>query len=180
MRSEMETLLLDAHKKNDLAVAIVKGSDFYGPRVRTSNMGERVFPNLLQGKAASVIGDPTQPHSYTYIRDFARLMALVADTSQAAGQVWHVPSAETLSTTGFIQRAADAAGTQAKISAIPKGLLTLLSVFVPILRELKEVAYQFEQPFIVDGSKAAGQLGFTPIPLDQALQDTLDWYRTQA
>jgi len=179
MRAEMESLLLVAHHKGKIEVAIAKGSDFYGPRVLTSNMGERIFPNLLKGKAASVIGDPTQPHSYTYILDFARLMVLLGETPQAAGQVWHVPSAETLSTHEFVQRAALLAGVEAKLSAMPSGMMNMLSLFVPILKELKEVRYQFEQPFIIDGSKAEDQLGFTPTPLNEALTKTIAWYRAQ-
>lgn len=176
MRAEMEKLLLNAHKNGELEVAIVKGSDFYGPRVLQSHMGDRVFPNLLRGKAASVMGDPDQPHTFTYIRDFARVLVLIAEKPEAAGQVWHVPSAETLTTREFIERAAKIAGVPAKVSAMPKGMMNFLSLFIPILRELKEVVYQFEQPFIVDGSKVQQTYGFTPTPLDEAISDTVDWY----
>lgn len=179
MRAEMERLLLEAHERGELEVAIAKGSDFYGPRVFQSHAGDRVFPALLAGKAASVIGNPDVPHTFTYIRDFARVLVLLGETPDAAGDVWHVPAAETLTTREFIQRAAAVAGTEAKVSAMPGWMLKLLSPFVPILKELKEVLYQFEQPFIVDGSKAVNRLGFTPTPVDAALEDTLAWYRSQ-
>ena len=177
MRAEMEALLLEAHNNGELEVTIVKGSDFYGPRVLVSQMGDRVFPNLLKGKAASVFGDPDLPHTFTYIRDFARVLVLAAETPEAAGQVWHVPSAETLSTREFIERIAKTAGVEPKISAMPRGMMNLLSLFVPILKELKEVLYQFEQPFISDGSKVQEAFGFTPTPLDEAIAETVDWYR---
>ena len=32
-------------------MALVRASDFYGPRVTNSGLGERVFPNLLAGKS---------------------------------------------------------------------------------------------------------------------------------
>ena len=176
MRAEMEALLLDAHRSGELEVTIAKGSDFYGPRVLVSQMGNRVFPNLLSGKAASVMGNPDLPHSYTYIRDFARVMVLIAEAPEAAGQVWHVPGAETLTTRQFIERAAKIAGVEPKVSAMPKGMMNVLSVFIPILKELKEVMYQFEQPFIVDGSKVQETFGFTPTPLDEAIGETVKWY----
>ena len=177
MRAEMERLLLEAHERGELEVVIAKGSDFYGPRVLQSHAGDRIFPALLEGKAASVIGNPDVPHTFTYIRDFARVLVLLGETPGAAGEIWHVPAAETLTAREFIQRAAAVAGTEAKVSAMPGWMLKLLSPFVPILKELKEVLYQFEQPFIVDGSKAVDRLGFTPTPVDVALEDTLAWYR---
>lgn len=177
MRAEVESLLLEAHTNGNFKVAIVKGSDFYGPRVLQSHMGDRVFPNLLNGKAASIIGDPDQPHSFTYIRDYARAMALLGDQPDTTGQVWHVPSAETLTTRQFIQRAAAVVDTQAKVSAMPTWMMNLLSLFVPILGELKETVYQFTQPFIVDGSKMIETFKFTPTPLDEAIGETVDWYK---
>jgi len=177
MRAEMEHLLLDAHAHGELNVAIAKGSDFYGPRVLQSHMGDRVFPNLLSGKAASIIGDPHQPHSFTYIRDFARVMVLLGEEKDAAGQVWHVPSAETLTTYQFIQRVAGVTTTQAKVSAMPGWMMNLLAIFVPILRELKETLYQFTQPFIVDGSKVQESYGVTPTPLQEAIGETVSWYK---
>ncbi|HKJ27376.1 MAG TPA: NAD-dependent epimerase/dehydratase family protein [Anaerolineales bacterium] len=176
MRAEMEFLLLDAHRNGELNVAIAKGSDFYGPRVLQSQMGDRVFSNLIKGKAASVIGDPDQPHTFTYIRDFARVLVLLGEKPEAAGQVWHVPSAETLTTREFIELAAKISGKPAKVSAMPKGMMNVLSLFVPILKELKEVVYQMEQPFIVDGSKVKETFGFTPTPLDEAIRETVEWY----
>ena len=177
MRAEVERELLDAHRNGEIKVSIAKGSDFYGPRVLQSHMGDRVFPNLLNGKAASVIGDPDQPHSFTYIRDFARVMVLLGEREDAAGQVWHVPSAESLTTRQFIQLAAAVAGTQVKVSAMPGWMMNILALFVPILRELKETLYQFTQPFIVDGSKVVKTYGFTPTPLYEAIGETVGWYK---
>jgi nucleoside-diphosphate-sugar epimerase len=179
MRAEMEALLINAHQSGEIEVAIAKGSDFYGPRVLQSHMGDRVFPNILQGKAASVMGNPDMPHTFTYIRDFARLMVLLGEREDTTGQVWHVPSAETLNTTGFVQRAALHLNTIPKVRPMPRLMLNLLSPFIPILKELKEVFYQFEQPFISDGSKAVRELGFIPTPIDSALEETIDWYKSQ-
>ena len=46
------------------------------------------------------------------------------------------------------------------------------------MRELLEMQYQFEEPFIVDSSKIAAKLGVHATPIDQALADTLTSYRT--
>ena len=44
------------------------------------------------------------------------------------------------------------------------------------LRELPEMQYQFEEPFIVDSSKITSSLGVHATPVEQALADTFASY----
>jgi hypothetical protein len=44
------------------------------------------------------------------------------------------------------------------------------------VRELLEMQYQFEEPFIVDSSKIADKLGVRATPINQALGHTLTSY----
>jgi nucleoside-diphosphate-sugar epimerase len=48
------------------------------------------------------------------------------------------------------------------------------------LRELPEMQYQFEEPFIVDSSKITNTLGVHATPVEQALAETLATYRAAA
>ena len=178
-RKKMQEMLMDAHQAGELEVVIIKASDYYGPRATGTHMGDRVFPNLLKGKAPSIIGDPDQPHSFTFIRDFAKAMVLAGQSPEAAGEVYHVPEAETLTSREFIQRAASIAGKNIKVTGMSKGMMTLLGIFVPILRTLKEEVYQFEQPFIIDSNKFEAQFGNISTPLNEALEETLEWYQIE-
>jgi len=56
-------------------------------------------------------------------------------------------------------------------------MLRVLGLVNPIVRELVEMQYQFEEPFIVDSSKIASKLGVQATPIDKALDDTLSTYR---
>jgi nucleoside-diphosphate-sugar epimerase len=58
-------------------------------------------------------------------------------------------------------------------------LLRALGVVNPTVRELVELQYEFQEPFIVDSSKIATKLGVNATPLEQALADTLASYRTK-
>jgi nucleoside-diphosphate-sugar epimerase len=179
LRADMEKLLLDAHNAGHVEVGIAKASDFYGPRVLGSHMGDRVFPNLLAGKPAQMFGDPDLPHSFTFIRDFARVLVKIGQSPDAVGQVWHVPHAETLSSNAFVAQAGAVTGLdETKVSAMPMLMMNVLSLFVPILKALKEVVYQYQQPWIVDSSKYEQVFGEGGTPLDEALAETWDWYRT--
>jgi nucleoside-diphosphate-sugar epimerase len=82
-----------AHAAGRVEVAIGRASDYFGPRGGAqSNLGDRVFPAALNGTPASVLGDPDQPHSYTYIPDIGEGLAVLGEHPDAAGQVWHLPN----------------------------------------------------------------------------------------
>ena len=60
----------------------------------------------------------------------------------------------------------------------PPLLLRAIGIINPTVRELVELQYQFEEPFIVDSSKIATKLNVHATPLEPALTETLDSYRT--
>ena len=64
-----------------------------------------------------------------------------------------------------------------RLRALPSLMLRVLGLVNPIVRELVEMRYQFEEPFIVDSSKIASKLGVQATPIDKALDDTLSTYR---
>ena len=64
-----------------------------------SNLGDRLFPAALSGTSASVLGNPDQPHSYTYIPDIGEGLAALGEHPDAPGQVWHLPNDPNTQTT---------------------------------------------------------------------------------
>jgi nucleoside-diphosphate-sugar epimerase len=180
LRSRMSRELLAAHHAGRVQVAIGRASDYFGPRGGAqSNLGDRVFPAALAGKTASVLGNPDQPHTYTYIPDIGEGLAVLGEHPDAAGQVWHLPNDPDTRTTrqlvDVIYRHAGQPST--KLRAMPGLLLRALGLTNPTLRELHEMQYQFAEPFIVDSAKIATKLDVHPTPIGQALAHTLDTYR---
>jgi nucleoside-diphosphate-sugar epimerase len=47
------------------------------------------------------------------------------------------------------------------------------------VREIAEMRYQFDEPFIVDASRAKTELGLHATPLADAVEQTVRWYREQ-
>ena len=70
-RAAMTAELLDAHQRGQVEVAIARASDYFGPGTVRSALGDTVFAAALKGRAAQVMGDPDQPHSYSYTPDVA-------------------------------------------------------------------------------------------------------------
>ncbi|HQQ78636.1 MAG TPA: NAD-dependent epimerase/dehydratase family protein [Thermoanaerobaculia bacterium] len=178
-RGAMAEAALAAHRAGRVRVAIGRASDFYGPGVRLSALGERVFAPLLAGKKAGVLGNPDLPHTYTYIDDFARALVTLGERDEASGGIWNVPSAPTLTTREIVAIAAEEAGVEPRLAAAGRALLSLAGLFNPGAREMLEMFYEFEKPFVVDHSKFGRAFGGAATPHRDALQATLAWYRAR-
>jgi nucleoside-diphosphate-sugar epimerase len=182
LRARMARELLAAHQAGRVEVAIGRASDYYGPRGGAqSNLGDRVFPAALKGKTASVLGDPDQPHTYTYIPDIGEGLAILGEHPDAPGEVWHLPNdPDTKTTRELVDIIYQQAGrSRGRVRAMPPLGLRVLGLANPTLRELVEMRYQFAEPFIVDSSKIATKLGVHVTPTEQALVHTLNAYRTK-
>lgn len=182
VRAQMSGMLRGAHESGRVQVVTARASDFYGPGVTNAAMGERVFEPALQGRKTTLLGDIDAPHSYAYIDDVARAVILLGERDEALGQIWHVPHAPAVSTRVFVEKAFQAAGHDPKIQVAPKVMVTVLGWFNPMMRELKEMLYQWEQPFIVDDSKfrKAFPDAAEPTSIEDGVAATVEWYRRRA
>jgi nucleoside-diphosphate-sugar epimerase len=179
VRARMSEELMQAHTRGRVRVAIGRASDFFGPRVLASAAGEQVFGRAVEGKSAQVAGDPDQPHTYTYAPDIGRGLVIFGESEEALGQVWHLPSPETLTTRQFVEMIFEEVGKPARVQAAPKIVLRALGLFNPGMREMIEMLYEFEEPFVVDHSKFEQAFGKHATPLKEAIGETVRWYRSK-
>jgi nucleoside-diphosphate-sugar epimerase len=177
VRAVLADQLMDADARGSVRAAIGRASDFYGPWGRQSTAGERLFVPALRGKATQVLGDPDMPHTYTYLGDFARGLVTLGTRDEALGQVWHVPSAETLTTRAFIDLVYGAAGNPSKLSVMSPVLLRLLALASPMLKAVKEQQYQRDRSWVVDHAKFARAFGAVVTPHADAIAHTLTWWK---
>jgi nucleoside-diphosphate-sugar epimerase len=169
---------LAAHHEGRVRATELRSSDYFGPHVLLSELGERIIPKLLAGKQVRVLGDPDMPHSWTYIWDVARALTVLGSDQRAWGRAWHTPTNPPLTQREIIASLCTAADVPlTHVRTIPALATRALGVFVPVIRELAEVRYQFEMPFIVDSSAAQSTFGLVPTPMAKALAETVSWYR---
>ena len=179
-RAAMTGELLAAAEAGRVRFAIGRASDFFGAGVtQGSTLGERVFGNALAGKRADFIGNPDLPHTYSYVPDIAAGLATLGTDARAASQVWHLPGPQTVTTRAFLDLMAGQVGHPVGIRPLPKLALRALGLVNPMLRELAEVSYQFEQPFILDTTKYESVFGAAGTPLAAAITATVAWYKTR-
>jgi nucleoside-diphosphate-sugar epimerase len=178
-RAAMTEELLSASAGGRVRVAIGRASDFFGAGATESTLGGRVFGNAVAGKRADFIGNPHMPHTYSYVPDIAAGLATLGTDDRAAGQVWHLPGPATVTTRALLDLVAAEVGHPVAVRNVPPLALRAMGLVSPLMRGLAEMAYEFEEPFILDTTKFESALGTTVTPLATAIADTVSWYRTQ-
>ena len=151
----------------------VRGSDYLGAGVGDGGHIPRLVPRALAGKSVRVIGSADQPHSWTDVRDMARALVAVAEREDAWGRVWHAPTNAPRTQREAVADVSRAAGrVPVEVRAYPKAALVLGGLVSPMLRELRETAYQFERPYILDSTAITRDLGLQPTPWSEVCRRT--------
>ncbi len=166
-----------AHHAGKVRVAMARGSDFYGPCVLGSALGKRTIVPLLQGKPAEVSGALDFPHTYTYINDFGEALAVLGEHDEALGQAWHVPNSPTLTQRELVTLFFQEAGLEPRFRVMGKLIMMMGGLFIPAAKEMVEMAYEFEKPFIVESEKFVKTFCNIATPHNTAVRETIAWYR---
>jgi nucleoside-diphosphate-sugar epimerase len=154
VRANIATMLLNEVKSKNINGMIVRGADFYGPGALLSMTYETVSQKLKANKGAQWLGDPKKIHTFTYTPDAGQCVAMLGNTPAAFNQTWHaLTSKEKITGEEYVRIACEIAGRPYKIQALPKFGVRLVGLFVPVLREMVEMMYQFENDFIFESTK---------------------------
>lgn len=174
MRARLATLFMDEVRRGELRGLIVRSADFYGPSAALSLTHATVTERLEAQKTPRWIGSPQAWHSFTYTVDAGRTLAVLGRTESAYGQVWHaLTSKEPMSGEAYIRTACELAGRPFAMQVAPNWMLALMGLFVPVLRENKEMMYQFEHDYRFDSSKVERAFGLAPTAYRVGIQATL-------
>jgi nucleoside-diphosphate-sugar epimerase len=176
-RAQMWRDALAAHNAGRVRATEVRGSDYVG-RGAQSHLGDRVVPRLLAGRGVTVMKSADTSHTWTAIDDVARLLVIVALDERAWGRPWHVPSNPPRTQREAVGDLCGSAGLPpVKVKEYPDLLIRAMGLFNPMMRELPEVAYQLEQPFVLDSSAAQQTFGLEPTPWQEVLTGVIASYR---
>jgi nucleoside-diphosphate-sugar epimerase len=178
-RAAMTQELLEAADAGRVRIAIGRASDFFGAGATESSLGERVFGNAVADKQADFIGNPDLLHTYSYIPDIAVGLATLGTDERAVGGVWHLPGPETVSTRQLLKLVAGEVGHPVGVRSLPKLAVRALGLFNPTIRELVEISYEFEQPFVLDTTKYQSTFASEATPLATAIAATVAWYQSR-
>jgi nucleoside-diphosphate-sugar epimerase len=173
LRALAAEYVLEAGERG-LHVSIGRASDFFGPATPRSILGEHFLQRIVTGKSAQLFGDLGQRHSYSFSPDVAAGLVALGSRSDTAG-VWMLPVQPAESTRHVVRRFEVALRREIKIDRIPTLILRGAGVFRPLLRELAEIAYQWEQPFVVNDTKFRTKFDICPTDWTRAIDATIGW-----
>jgi nucleoside-diphosphate-sugar epimerase len=169
-RAGVARRLLDANASGEVAATIGCASDFFGPQVLNSTVGDRLFLPALRGAPVEIMGHPDQLHTYSFIDDVAAGLITLGSEPAALGRVWNLPNPPPISPRHFYEIAYEEAGTEPD-----------LSLGDDRLREAHGYeAHLMDRPFLVDHTRFAAAFGTQVTPLRQAIGETLEWFRDQS
>ncbi len=161
VRKEIAQMILDEVKSGKLMALIARSADFYGPGNEKSFITETVIKNFKKGKAANWFVNADKKHSFTFTPDAAKATALLGNTNDAFNQVWHLPTDKnTLTGREFVELFAKEMKVKNKVSVLPLFMIKVLGLFIPIMKEMPEMMYQYDRDYFFDSSKFDKRFNF--------------------
>jgi len=137
-----------------------------------------IYDNLKKGKTAQWFGNADVIHSMGFTPDLAKGTALLGNSPDAYNQIWNLPvDKNALTGREWVKLFADELKTSDKVKVIPEIIIKLLGIFVPVLREMPEMIYQFENQFYFDSSKFISRFNFEPTKNKEAVRLTIEKLR---
>ena len=180
LRKKMGEEVMEAHQRGEIQATVLRSSDYYGPGVEGSAMGEMVFGNLAAGKKAQVGGSDKMPHSWAYIEDVGKATAILGTRDEALGKVWIAPHAAPVTQGDMIRMAAAELGAEPKYTVLGTFMMWLGGLFIPEAKASVEMLYEFNAPFVVNSSKFERAFGLQATPIAEGVKATAEWNKSHA
>ena len=166
IRAEIADLILSKIKEGKLTALIARSADFYGPDIKnTSMLTETVFKPLNTGKKANWMASLNYKHSFTYTPDAGKATAILGNSEKAYNQVWHLPTAENPFTgKEWINAIAKEMDVKPKTQTATKFIVKILGLFIPLMREMPEMMYQYDRDYVFNSDKFTDNFDFKVTP----------------
>jgi len=176
VRAAIDRMIMEQVEKGKLQAIIARAPDFFGPvKKQNSMLMNLVYDNMVKGKTAKWVCNADVVHTMGYTPDLAKATAILGNTPDAYNQIWNLPvDMNSLTGRQWVKLFADELKASEKVQVLPIWSLHLLGVFVPILKEMAEMMYQFDRPYNFDSSKFINRFKFSPTSNKEAVRQTIE------
>ncbi len=175
VRAQVDKLILEAMENRKLNAIIARSADFFSEVKATSMSMNLIYDNLMKGKKAQWLCDAKKVHNMSYTPDLAKGTAILGNTPDAYNQIWNLPTdAEKITGEGWINLFAKEMNVSNKYQVLPNWLLKVLGLFIPIMKELPEMNYQYDRDYFFDSSKFNKRFNYTPTKNAIAVKQTVE------
>lgn len=171
IRKQIAQMIMDEVKAGKLMALIARAADFYGPDNEKSFVNEMVYKNFLKGNRANWFVDPDKKHSLTFTPDAAKATALLGNTDDAYNTIWHLPTDKnTLTGREVVALFSKEMKVTNKIFVMPLWLIRIVGIFVPVIKEMTEMMYQYDRDYFFDSSKFEKRFEFMPTTYSEGIK----------
>ncbi len=153
VRKQIADMLMAADKAGKVKAVIGRSADFFGPGTVNSALYTSFLERILVGKNPQSVSKSGVKHTYANSIDNGRALVQLALDDAAYGQVWHLPVGQPITVDDVMAMINKILGTTHKVSYMPRFMLGILSIFIPVLKEVKEMLYQFDNPYVMSDKK---------------------------
>jgi nucleoside-diphosphate-sugar epimerase len=176
IRAEVDRLILNRVANKNLQAIIARAPDFFGGTAGDNSIPiNLIYNNLVKGKKAQWFCNAKVIHTMGYVPDLAKGTALLGNTPDAYNQVWNLPCApQKITGEEWIKLFAETMGKKSSYIVLPDWLVKGMGLFVPILKEVAEMNYQYDRDYYFDSSKFNTHFNFTPTPNAVAVKQAVD------
>ncbi|MBB4825129.1 nucleoside-diphosphate-sugar epimerase [Sporosarcina luteola] len=172
-KGKLRLLLEQEVKASGIPYLIAHFPDFYGPNA-SNTMLHYTLERVMMNKKSGYVGDLKIPREFLYTPDGAKALVELAIHDNAFGQNWNIPGERMVTGTELIGMIRRLTGYGKKVSPVTKTMIRMVGLFNPFMRESLELAYLYEHPFQLDGSKYEREIGALPkTPYEEGLRQTL-------
>lgn len=176
IRAEVDRLILESINNNNLQAIIARAPDFFGGTAKANSIViNLVYDNLVKGKKAQWFCNSKVVHSMGFVPDLAKGTALLGNTQEAYKQIWNLPT-DPLKITGedWINLFATELRKGNKHTVLPNWLVSGIGLFVPIMKELAEMNYQYDRDYYFDSTKFNTYFKYTPTSNADAVKQAIE------
>lgn len=175
VRAAIATQLMNEVKAGNITATIARAADFYGPGAdKTGFLNLLIIDKFKKNSTAMWLGKDDQTHSYTFTPDAGKGLYLLSQDDSSWNQVWHLPTANPAPDgKGYIHLIATQMGVKPKYMKLGGFMLTLSGLFDGTIKEIKEMLYQNNHPYILDSSKFEKHFNVKPTSYEEGIRLTL-------
>ncbi|MFY0256075.1 NAD-dependent epimerase/dehydratase family protein [Chitinophaga sp. 30R24] len=176
IRAAIATQLMDEVKAGNITATIARAADFYGPGAdKTGFLNLLIIDKFKKNGSAMWLGRDDKTHSYTFTRDAGKALYLLSQDESSWNQVWHLPTANPAPDgKGYMQLIAGQMGVKPRYMKLNAFMLGLVGLFDTTIKELKEMLYQSNYPYIFDATKFEQHFKVKPTSYEEGIRLTLD------
>jgi nucleoside-diphosphate-sugar epimerase len=176
IRAREAERLFEAHRRGEVRATAGRASDFYGPGATASHLGDQFWKPVIAGGRGRALVNPDAIHTYHYVPDVAAGLATLGTAGDDAyGKPWMLPCAPAESMRALVARFSRHLGRDIRIATMPNWAIMTLGIFMPMLREIDEMLYQWGEPFVIDDSRFRAAFHVEPVEPERAAADTVAW-----